>query len=61
MSAPGPQCPLVLFNLGTRCQDGTSYTKAAKNVEVGTLCLTGDICLFVVRRHVLGQEMTQFE
>ena len=35
--------------------------KQQKNVEVGTLCLTGDICLFVVRRHVLGQEMTQFE
>ena len=35
--------------------------KQQKNVKVGTLCLTGDIDLFVVRRHVLDQEMTQFE
>ena len=34
----------ILFNLGTLCQDGTSYTKAARNVEMGTVCLTGYIC-----------------
>ena len=33
----------ILFNLCTLWQVGILYTKAAQNVEMGTVCLTGDI------------------
>ena len=51
----------ILFNLGTLCQDGTSYTKAAKKLRSGDFVSDWGHLFICSEKTFLDKEMTQFE